>query len=291
MKCITQVTTLLALVQLVAAAPRAAEPALSAQQIKSRASSEYVIGAFDKIRVSVFEMKELDLLREVTEEGTISLPLLGEIHVGGLTPNQAQEAIAEMLRSGQLVKNPQVSVQIEEYVSRRINVTGAVSTPGRYVLLGNKTLIEMLAEAGGLNERAGKKIFIDRPMASGETRIQVDAERLMFENDPAANLPLQPGDVIYVPYRAEITVYVNGEVRQAGAVRFSRDEPVTVLRAVTSAGGGTERANESRVKVLRRLEDGTQQTFKVNLKQVKRGSEEDLILQNNDIVVVPTSFF
>ncbi|MFN7965813.1 MAG: polysaccharide biosynthesis/export family protein [Acidobacteriota bacterium] len=252
--------------------------------------ADYVIGAFDKIRIDVFEMKELETTRVVSRDGKISLPLLGEITLGGLTTQQAEESLAQMLRERQLVKEPQVSVNIEEYVSRRVLVNGAVNRPGPVVLLGNKTLVEVLAEAGGLSDRAGRRILIDRQYASDEGRVEIDATEL-YEGDQRSNVPMQPGDVITVPYEQDFVVYVNGEVRNAGAQKFSRDEPVTVLRAVTSAGGASERANESKVKVLRRYPDGTQEVFKVNLKRVKRGIEDDLVLKGNDIVVVPASFF
>ncbi len=252
--------------------------------------ADYVIGAFDKIRIEVFEMKELETVRRVSKDGKISLPLLGELVVGGLTTQQAEDSLAQMLRDRELVKAPRVSISIEEYVSRRVYVSGAVNRPGAVELLGTKTLVEVLAESGGLSDRAGRRILIDRQFAPGDGRIEIDGGRLN-EGDPMSNVQMQPGDVVTVPYEEEIVVYVNGEVRNAGAQKFSRDEPVTVLRAVTSAGGASERANESKVKVLRRSTDGTQQVFKVNLKRVKRGTEEDLVLKGNDIVVVPASFF
>lgn len=285
--------TLPLLCALAACAVTSAEaPATHVDPRADAARSDYVIGAFDRIRISVFELKELETEETVTDEGTITLPLLGEVRVGGLTPQQAEQEIAKLLRDRRQVLDPQVSVSILEYRSRRVMVQGAVNHPGPYELLGPKTLLDVIGEAGGPNDRAGNRIYILRPLArGGEERVEIDAERLLSEADPVLNIPLQPGDIISVPYEQELLIYVNGEVRNPSAIKFSRDERMTVLRAITAAGGATERANESRVKVIRQASDGTQQVFKVNVKRIKRGRDEDLVLQRNDIVVVPTSFF
>lgn len=265
-------------------------PALPA---RPAAVEEYRIGPNDLLEIRVFELQQLDRTVRVAREGTISLPLLGEIKVGGLTPRHAEEAIARELRDRNLVKDPQVSVFVKEFISRRVFVQGAVYKPGIVDLLGERTLLDVIGEAGGLNDRAGKSIFIVRPFGKDgeEERIQVDAERLVYQGDPAANVVVQPGDSILVPYQQVFHVYVNGAVSKPGPVEFKSGEPITVLQAVTAAGGGNDRANEGRVQVIRRHADGTKQLFKVNLKRIKRGRDEDLLLQRDDIVVVPESFF
>ena len=254
--------------------------------------ADYVIGAHDLLEISVFELDQLNRTVRVNTEGSITLPLLGKIQVGGLTPEQAEAQIARMLQDRHLVKNPQVTVFIKEFVSRRVSVQGAVNRGGLYPMLGQKTLLDMIGEAGGLSDRAGKKIYILRPYAPpGEERIEIDAEKLVYEADPMLNVPLQPGDIIMVPYQRKIRIYVNGAVQQPGVKEFFADEEVTLLQAVTAAGGTTDRANESRVQVIRRLPDGTKRMFKVNLKRIKRGKAEDLLLEPNDVVYVPESFF
>lgn len=254
--------------------------------------ADYVIGAHDLLEISVFELDQLTRTVRVNTEGSITLPLLGKIQVGGLTPEQAEAQIARALQERHLVKNPQVTVFIKEFVSRRVSVQGAVAHGGLYPMLGQKTLLDMIGEAGGLSDRAGKKIYIIRPYAPpGEERIEIDAEKLVYEADPMLNVPLQPGDIIMVPYQRKIRIYVNGAVQQPGVKEFFADEEVTVLQAVTAAGGTTDRANEHRVQVIRRLPDGTKQVFKVNLKRIKRGRAEDMLLEPNDVVYVPESFF
>jgi len=253
---------------------------------------DYSIGAQDVLEIREYQLKDLDVTRRVDNDGSVTLPLLGKVAVGGLNPQQAEEEIAQLLRERDLVKNPQVTVNIKEYVSRRVSIQGAVDKPGLYPMFGPKTLLEMIGEAGGLNDRAGKKIIVQRPYAgSGQDRVEVDIEELVYEGNPLLNVPLQPGDIVMIPYLQEVRVYVNGAVRNPGMYKFPVDQEATVLQAVTAAGGATDRANESRVNIVRRHEDGTRQVFKVNLNRVKKGKEEDILLEENDIVVVPESFF
>ena len=269
-------------------AARAAEPF----EAPPAELEEYVIGPHDLLEIDVFQLDELTSRRRVTGEGTITLPLIGEIAIGGLTPHAAESAIERVLVDRKMVTKPEVSVFVAEYVSSRVSVQGAVKSPGVFDLLGRRTLLEMIGRAGGLDQRAGKRIYVMRPFEDGgEQRIELDADRLVYGADPELNLPLQPGDIVMIPYEQTIRIYVNGQVRSPGAHEFPSDEPVTILQAVTTAGGTTDRANESRVKVIRRFSDGTKQLFEVNLKRIKRGKEEDRLLQRNDIVVVEESFF
>jgi polysaccharide export outer membrane protein len=253
---------------------------------------DYSIGAQDVLEIREYQLKDLDVTRRVDNDGSVTLPLLGKVMVGGLNPQQAEDAIALLLRERELVKIPQVTVNIKEYVSRRVSIQGAVDKPGLYPMFGPKTLLEMVGEAGGLNDRAGKKIIVQRPYAaSGQDRVEIDIEELVYDGNPLLNVPLQPGDIVLVPYLQEVRVYVNGAVRNPGMYKFPVDQEATVLQAVTAAGGATERADESRVAIVRRHESGTRQVFKVNLNRVKKGKEEDILLEENDIVVVPESFF
>ncbi len=255
-------------------------------------ADDYVLGPNDKLEIKFFEQEQLDRHVRITPDGTISLPLLGEVHIGGLTPRQAEEAIAKEYRDREFLKNPQVSVFVEEYVSRRVYVQGAVHQPGLIDLIGDRTLLDVLGQVGGLNENADRRIIVNRPFAKpGEERVVVDAQKLFYDGDPLANMQVQPGDIITVPFQQEYHVYVNGAVRNPGEVKYKSWESLTILQAVTAAGGGNDRANESKVQVIRKLENGTQRVFKVNLKKVKRGKAEDMVLERNDVVYVPESFF
>jgi polysaccharide export outer membrane protein len=253
---------------------------------------DYTIGEQDLLEVSVFEVDQLSRTVRVSQEGTITLPLLGQIPVSGLTREQVEAEIALRLADG-FVRSPQVSVFIREHQSRKVTVTGAVNKPGSYEMLGPRTLLEMIAEAGGLSEESGKALqVIRRPPESGaEQRIPVSLESLLYEGVSSANLSLRPGDIVYVPFVEMIDVYVNGAVKEPGAYQFKRSEQVTALQAVTRAGGVTDRANEKKVQVIRRRSDGSKRIIPVNLRKVKKGKVDDLVLEKDDIVVVPESFF
>ncbi len=253
---------------------------------------DYVIGAHDLVEISVFELKELDRERRVGGDGMITLPLLGPVALGGLTPKQAEESIGALLKARDLVLEPQVSVFIKEYKSRMITVQGAVANPGAFVMLGQKTLLDMIGEAGGLNDRAGKTIRIHRPFGAIDQRsIEIDIERLVYDGDPLLNVLLEPGDIVMVPYELKIRIYVNGAVRTPGPQEFPSEEEVTALMAITAAGGTTDRANSSKVLIKRKLPRGGTQMIKINLKRIMRGKDEDILLQKNDVIIVRESFF
>jgi len=257
-----------------------------------KVSYDYTIGAYDLVEIQVFELAQLTRKVRVAEDGTISLPLLGKVMIGGLSPQQAEAHIGDLLREKKLVKEPQVTVFVEDMVSRQVTIQGAVKKPGSYPLLGAKTLLDMIGQAGGLVDQAGQQIIILRPFtADKDDRIEIDVERLVYEGDPLMNILLQPGDIVMVPYEQEIRIYVNGAVRNPGAQKFPGSDEISLLQAITAAGGTTDRANERRVTVIRKLGNGTKQMFKLNLKRIKKGKADDLVLKKNDIVYVPESIF
>ena len=253
--------------------------------------SDYEIGRQDLLDIKVFDIDELNQTVRVADDGSITMPLLGRLVAAGRTKSELQSLIAELLEDG-FVRDPQVTVFVREYESKKVAVTGAVRNPGSYEMLGRKTILEMLSEAGGLDRDLGKEIVIFRRQGSQATqRIPVDLERLVYNADPALNLVIEPGDIIYVPTVEKVRIFVSGAVRNPDLYEVPRAEPVTVLKAVTLAGGTTDRAAEKRVQVIRTNADGQRVTLEVNLKRVKRGKAEDPILQKDDLVLVPESFF
>lgn len=246
------------------------------------------IGVRDVLSIEVFGIDELNRDRiRVQGDGTISLPLLGEVEVAGLSVAQAEQKLARLLAERRLARDPRVSVFIEEHISDSVNVQGAVRTPGFYALEGRKSLFTVLVEAGGLSEQAGNTIVVLRHRTDGtEERFEVDAERLIEGGEVELDLPLVAGDVVTVPHRRTFRVYVNGAVQKPGPVEYSSSEGITVLQAITAAGGMTERAKSGKVHILRRHSDGTQERIPVPLKKIKNGKAPDVKLQKNDIVVV-----
>lgn len=251
----------------------------------------YRIGRQDLLEVSVFDLEELDQTVRVSDEGSITLPLLGRLTVAGLTRAELETLIAGLLEE-RFVRDPQVTIFVKDYESRKVAVSGAVRNPDTYEMLGDKTLLEMISLAGGLEGDLSKEIVIFRRGDDGVTdRVAVDLERLVYEADPALNLIIRPGDIIYVPEVELVRLFVSGAVAKPGLYEVPRDEPVTVLKAVTLAGGTTDRASEKKVQVLRTGPNGKRITLAVNLKKIKRGKADDFVLQKDDIVLVPESYF
>jgi polysaccharide export outer membrane protein len=253
--------------------------------------SDYRIGRQDLLEISVFDIEDLDQTVRVADDGSITMPLLGRLVVAGLTKSELEGLIARLLGE-RYVRDPQVTVFIKEYESKKVAVSGAVKKPGSYEMLGTKTLLEMLSMAGGLDKDLGKEIIIFRRSENGDTkRIPINLERLVYEADPALNLTVSPNDIIYVPSVEKVRIFVSGAVRNPDLYEVPRDEPVTVLKAITIAGGTTDRAAEKKVQVMRTDADGNRITLRVNLRKIKRGKIEDPILQKDDIVLVPEAFF
>jgi polysaccharide export outer membrane protein len=253
--------------------------------------SDYRIGRQDLLEVKVFDVEELNQLVRVADDGSITMPLLGRLVVAGLTKTDLEARIAALLEE-RFVRDPQVTVFVKEYESKKIAVSGAVKKPGTYEMLGRKTLLEMLSLAGGLDKDLGRDIIIFRTGEDDTTeRIVLDLEQLVYAADPALNLVVEPGDIIYVPTVEKIRIFVTGAVKQPDVYEVPRDQPITVLRAVTLAGGTTDRAAKKKVQIMRTDRDGNRVTLVVNLQQVQRGKVEDPLLQKGDIVLVPESFF
>jgi polysaccharide export outer membrane protein len=253
--------------------------------------SDYRIGRQDLLEIKVFDVEELNQTVRVADDGSITMPLLGRLVVGGLTKTELERALAGLLEE-RYVRDPQVTVFVKEYESKRVAVSGAVKRPGAYEMLGRKTLLEMLSVAGGLDKDLGKEIIIFRPAEDGTTRrIPLDLERLVYAADPSLNLAVEPGDIIYVPTIEKIRIFVSGAVSRPDVYEVPRDEPVTVLMAVTLAGGTTDRAAKKKVQIMRTDPGAERMTLVVNLRQIQRGKAEDPLLQEGDIVLVPESFF
>jgi polysaccharide export outer membrane protein len=255
-----------------------------------RGGSDYKIGRQDLLELKVFDLKELDQTVRVADDGSITLPLLGRLDVAGLTKGQLEDLIARLLEE-KFVRNPQVTIFVKEYQSKKVAVSGAVKKPDTYEMLGEKTLLEMISLAGGLDRDLGKEIIIFRPQESGTERLSINLDKLVYEADPKLNVAVLPGDIVYVPAVEKVRIFVTGAVRSPNLYEVPRSEPVTVLKAVTLAGGTTDRASQSKVQIIRTGPDGTRVTIPVNLKRVKRGKDEDPVLQRDDLVLVPESFF
>jgi len=277
--------------QVIEAHPIPVEGLPPAGAVLRRGGTDYKIGRQDLLEIKVFDLKELDQTVRVADDGSVTLPLLGRLQVAGLTKGDLEALIAKLLEE-RFVRNPQVTIFVREYESKKVAVSGAVKKPDTYEMLGERTLLEMLSKAGGLDKDLGKEIIIFRQDEDGSTRrLAVNLDRLVFEADPELNIPVQPGDIIYVPSIERVRIFVSGAVKSPNLYEVPRAEPVTVLKAITLAGGTTDRAAEKRVQVIRTGPGGERKTIQVDLRRIKRGKAEDPILQKDDLVLVPEAFF
>jgi polysaccharide export outer membrane protein len=249
------------------------------------------VGAEDLLEISVFEIPDLNRTVRVSTRGTISLPLLGEIRVAGLTPTELEGRLRDEL-GRRYLQDPQVSVFVREHGSSKVSVLGAVGKPGVYEMIGPRTLLQILSQAGGLTDHAAAELFLIRGDADGGTeRMPIDVRDLMASRDPALNVTIRSGDIVSVPIEEDIYIYVDGAVRQPGRVDHPASRSITLLQAIAKAGGTTDRANLKEIQVLRKGGDGTQTVMQVNLKRIRKGKDPDPILQDGDIVVVQETFF
>jgi|GEM_PF-354702 len=252
--------------------------------------SEYVIGGMDILEINVYQEQDLSGSFRVSASGYIPFPLVGDVHVAGLTPPQAQEKLEALLRDGYL-KRPQVTVAVKEYRSKGVSVLGAVNKPGAYQLWGGRmTLLDLLSMAGGVSlEEGSKSLILLRPDAHGETKsITFNLDRLLKEGDAALNVAVQPHDAIYVAKADAIIVY--GEVKNPGTYPIEGTS-MTVLEALSKAGGLTPLAAPNRTRIIR-VDGNVERTIRVRVGDIIAGERmKDIALQPGDVIVVPESYF
>lgn len=254
-------------------------------------SQEYRVGPKDLLEISVFGLDELNTTVRVSEDGNITLPLLGEIEIEGLTKTQVENKLRDLLAEKYL-QDPQVTIFIREYQSKRVSVLGAVSNPGPYELLGSQTIMQIIAMAGGMTPDAGDQIIVLRQQEDGTSRsIRISVEELVIKGNAQLNIQMEPGDIINIPVDEIFHIYVFGQVNSPGALEVKSSNIPTLLRAIAQAGGFRERAAKGRVLIKRKDEEGKEIKIKVNVKDIIKGKKEDVQLQQNDVVFVPESIF
>lgn len=263
--------------------------------------STYVLGADDLIVIRALEADEInDKPVRIDMSGNIRLPLIGRVHAGGLTIEQLENELTDRLKN--YVKQPQLSVSVNEFRSQPFSVIGSVGVPGVHQLQGRKTLIEVISIAGGLKEDAGPIIKITRQMKWGKvpapgatedptgqtSTANINVRGLMEAKNPQDNILIRPDDVITVP-RADI-VYVIGEVNKPGGYTLRERESMSVLQALSMAGGATRSAGKTRAKILRPGQaDKERIEIAVDVKKVMNGTANDVRLLPDDILVLPTN--
>jgi polysaccharide biosynthesis/export protein len=252
-------------------------------------ASDAPIGPRDQIEVKVFQDPNLYTKMTVTDDGRITMPLIGKVDVSGLTPTQVEQRIKALLEA-KYINKADVSVTVTEAGSKPISVIGAVMRPGRIGITGNISLIQAITQAGGLATGYGRALYVLRTASNGLTeQIAIDIDDLMVNGNPDLNLPLRANDVINVPIDASINIYVLGEVMHPGSVQFRRSQTPTLLQVLSSAGGPTDRA--SKKVVLKRVVGGVEKTFHYDFRKIIDGRQSDVVLMDGDRLIFQESFF
>ena len=252
-----------------------------------RDQSAIAIGPGDLLDLSVFDVPELVLKVRVDVNGCVSLAFLGDVKLAGMTVGNAQRLIARELVARQLVKDPQVSIFIEEFATQGITVYGEVNTPGIYPLMGPHHLYDVISAAGGLTLKSGRTVTVLHSGQSDHPEVVVLANINPTENPlEHTNVRIYPGDTVIVSKAG--MVYVLGEVNKPGAFLMEDNTSISVLKATALAGGTTKLASLKGSLILRKSPAGTTQT-RIPLDKIYHGKAQDLQLHAEDIVFVPLS--
>jgi polysaccharide export outer membrane protein len=247
-----------------------------------QARGEYVVGAQDVLKVTVFDEPQLSGTFRVDADGSFTYPFVGRLKAVGQTLRTIEAELTARLADG-YVRKPQVAIEVEQYRSRSVFIVGEVRNPGKYPLVGEMTLIEALAQAGSTTQSAGSELLILHPddragerelnpgatPANQTTRVNIadlQSGRLMN------NVMLHEGDTVFVP-KAE-RFFVTGYVRTAGAYTYERG--MTVLQAISLAGGISDRGSNRGIRVVR-VVDG---------QKIEMGVKLTDAIEPNDTIVV-----
>jgi polysaccharide biosynthesis/export protein len=242
------------------------------------------IGNGDLLDITVFDTPELIRKVRVSNDGNILLPLIGVVHVAGMTADQAVMAIRDKLIAGKYVKDPEVSVLISEYATQGVSVLGEVKKPGIYPATGTHRLEDYLSMAEGLTDSAGARVSITHRNAPDSPQIVAISSRL--DANPGGNPVIQSGDTIFVPKAGEI--FVVGDVVRQGGFLMDHDEHLTIIQAIALAQGAGRAAALDRARILRKTSAGWME-IPVQVKKILDLKAKDVALQDNDILYIPIS--
>ncbi len=238
-------------------------------------AQDYILGDGDSVSISVHQYPDLDTKTRVGEDGSINFPLLGSVKIGGLSAEDAARFIESSLKKGSFIKSPQVNVNIDEYRSQTVSLLGNVPKPGKYPIMGGSTILEIIAEAGGIAKDGSPRVMITR---KGEKPFVIDTSLALERGDMTQNIKVISGDIIFVP-RMEV-FYIYGEVNRPG--EYQLQPGMNIMQAISVGGGLTDKATERGLKIKRKTADGKVETISASTSEA---------LQPDDVVYVKESLF
>ena len=244
-----------------------------------------LIGPGDQVHVEVFDTPELNSTSRVDDHGDLPLLMGGNVHVAGMTPEQASDVVQQNLVHRRLMNKPQVMVTVMKSATQNVTVFGQVVRPAAYEIGTPRPLTELIAQAGGFTETADHHVAIRR--SNGKA-----LETVFVSNDPQTdlgqNVYIYPGDSVTVPKQG--IVYILGDVKRAGGFPMNSDQSgMTVLQAVAQAGG-TANTAKGEALLIRREHGDNVKKIPLNLGAMQKGKAPDIAMQENDVVYVPFSF-
>jgi polysaccharide export outer membrane protein len=241
-------------------------------------AADMALGAGDVLKISVFGNPDLSLETRVSENGNISYPLVGQVAVGGLSTAAAEKKIASLLESGGYLKKPQVNIIVTAVQSQTVSVLGQVNRPGRYPVEGRRSLMDILAVAGGISAEGGDKVSLIRSRNGRITRDEIDVVQMVRSGQLGDDQQVAGSDIVFVERAPRFYIY--GEVQRPGAFRLERG--MTVTQALTAGGGLSLRGTERGLLIKRRDGQGLLHTIK---------ARADDLIQVDDVVYVKESWF
>lgn len=243
-------------------------------------AGDYVVGEGDVLTVKVYENDDLSTTARVTYKGMISIPLIGQVPVKDMTVSEIESKISKLLEDGYIV-DPQVSIFIQEYRSRKAVILGEVNSPGIYKIREEMSLLELISQAGGLTKTACSKAIIKRKQGEADNKesvIKINLKNLVEKGENILDIQVRNGDTVYIP--KQDVYYVTGEVKKPDA--YDHEESTSVIKAITIAGGFTAKASKTGIKIIRKIGDR---------EEVISGANMDVLVFPEDVIVVPESFF
>ena len=275
-------------------------PALPTAAAAAANTTSYVLGPEDQITVRVFAADDIpDKPVQIDNDGTVTLPMIGRAHAAGLTVEQFQANLVTAYKK--YFKDPQVTVQVSDFRSQPVSVAGNVTTPGVVQLRGNRNLMEVIGQAGGLRADAGDSVLITRNLSEGPIPVagaftdpsgkysvaHIDIRAVMSGKDPQGNILIKPHDVITVP-RARM-IYVLGNVTRPGGYVMTENETMSLTQAIALAGGWDKTAALSGARILRAAGGTKREQIPANVKKIMENKAPDLQLRPDDILFIPNS--
>jgi polysaccharide biosynthesis/export protein len=241
-------------------------------------AADVLLGPGDVVKMSVYGSPDLTVETRVAESGKMTVPLLGQVQVGGLSVQQAEKKIGDALEKGGYLKKAQVNLLVTTLASAQVSVLGQVNRPGRYPVDGPRKVLDLLAVAGGISADGGDTIDLVRTRDGKTTRETIDVVDMVRRGELNRDYEVSGGDVIFVERAPR--AYVMGEVQRPGALRIERG--MTVQQAVSSGGGLTARGSNNGWRITRKDANGNVRTMDV------KGSD---LVQADDVITVRESWF